>query len=214
MEAIEQEIVEVETFLGSATFDGVKTALQNHLSKLRRQIQQLQAAKVAQEQAAVAATQPTPSTSSKSSKHAAGLTFVPVESYSWDQGSFNSSTVTIYVELDGVGDVKDNVQVSFTKSSFDLTVVGLGGKNYRLVKENLEKDIVADQSTYVVKKNKVVLKLQKLKGEYSYDHWTQLTAKKKREETESSKKDPMGGKSLFLPYILILFFDFHCVYSS
>jgi len=44
-----------------------------------------------------------------------------------------------------------------------------------------------------VKKDKIVLKLQKIKGEYSYDSWTSLTAKKKREETEASKKDPMGG---------------------
>lgn len=43
-----------------------------------------------------------------------------------------------------------------------------------------------------MKKDKIVLKLQKVKGEYSYEHWSSLTAKKKREEAES-KKDPMGG---------------------
>ena len=36
-----------------------------------------------------------------------------------------------------------------------------------------------------MKKDKIVLKLQKVKGEYSYEHWSSLTAKKKREEAGS-----------------------------
>lgn len=31
-----------------------------------------------------------------------------------------------------------------------------------------------------------------VKGEFSYDHWTNLTAKRKRDTTAASK-DPMGG---------------------
>jgi hypothetical protein len=44
-----------------------------------------------------------------------------------------------------------------------------------------------------VKRDKIVLKLQKKKGEYSYENWSSLTAKKAREESEASKKDPAGG---------------------
>lgn len=71
-----------------------------------------------------------------------GLLYIPIENYAWDQGEYNSPTVSIFVELEGVGSVKESVSVSFSKTGFDLTVVGLNGKNYRLVKDNLEKDIV------------------------------------------------------------------------
>lgn len=89
---------------------------------------------------------------------------------------------------------KDRVSVTFGKHSFDLKVLDLHGKNYRLVNNNLEKNIIPEQSSFAVKKNKVVLKLQKVKGEYSYEHWTALTAKKKREETtEVKEKDPSAS---------------------
>jgi len=51
---------------------------------------------------------------------------------------------------------------SYTSDSFDLTVTGLAGKNYRLVKENLEHDIVPAECTVVVKKDKVTIKLKKV----------------------------------------------------
>ena len=69
----------------------------------------------------------------------------------------------------------------------------LNGKNYRLWKDNLDKDIVPEKSTYNVKKNKVIVKLRKVKGEYSFDHWTSLTAKKPRTAKKDTKEDPMGG---------------------
>jgi len=66
----------------------------------------------------------------------------------------------------------------------------------RLLKDNLDKDIIPDKSRVVVKKNKIVLKLAKVKGEYSYEHWNNLTAKKSREEKKDTKKDPMGGTDM------------------
>lgn len=39
----------------------------------------------------------------------------------------------------------------------------LGGKSYRLVQNNLDKDIVPDKSSFLVKKDKVVIKLQKVR---------------------------------------------------
>lgn len=197
---LRDEIAEAERLLEAATFPGIKSALQSHVAKLRKQIQ------LAEQAAAnAAATFPTemphmdiPETemstkSTKSSKSGRGIVYTPIESFAWEQGGYNSASVTVYVDLDEVGTVKDKVEVNFGKTSFDLRVMDLHGKNYRLVKDNLEKDIIPEESSFVVKKNKVVVKLQKVKGEYSYDHWTALTAKKKREDTESSKKDPMGG---------------------
>jgi len=51
-----------------------------------------------------------------------GSLYIPIQSFAWDQGDYNSPTVTIYVELPGVGGVRDNVKCNFTASSFDLTV--------------------------------------------------------------------------------------------
>ena len=59
----------------------------------------------------------------------------------------------MYVELEGVGSVKDNVTVNFTKMAFDLQILGLNGKNYRLLKDNLDKDIDPAKSKIIVKKN-------------------------------------------------------------
>ena len=107
-----------------------------------------------------------------------------------DQGGYNSETISVFVDLEGVGAVKQNCDIKFTKTSFDFQVIGLGGKNYRLLKDNLEKDIVPEASKIIVKKDKIVIKLQKVKGEYSFEHWNNLTAKKPREADDGKKKDP------------------------
>ena len=44
-----------------------------------------------------------------------------------------------------------------------------------------------------MKKNKIILKLQKIKGEYSFEHWTNLTAKKPRDKVNNDKKDPSAS---------------------
>ena len=187
------EIVEVENLLAVASFPGVKAVLQLHLTKLKKAEDDRIARETIKEQ---------PTVNTVSTEEAKPVvvptanlkgSFIPIENFAWDQSE--QGTVSVFIDLDGVGTVKDKVVANFTNSTFDVTVTDLNGKNYRLVKDNLEKDIVADKCKCVVKNNKIVLKLQKKKGEYSFDHWTSLTAKKKRgEETgASAKKDPMGG---------------------
>lgn len=200
-ETLRLEIAEANELLQTATFDGIKAILQGHIARLQRQIHH---AENPEGTRSIPATAPSSlaATPTSSAKYAAstttsgkprGLAYTSIESFAWDQGPYNTPIVSVFVDLEDVGTVKDNVRVTFTKSGFDLTVEGLNGKNYRLFKDNLEKDIAPSESTFVVKKNKVVVKLQKVKGEYSYDHWTNLTSKKKREEVEEKKKDPMGG---------------------
>mmetsp|Transcript_23598 Transcript_23598/g.47749 ORF Transcript_23598/g.47749 Transcript_23598/m.47749 type:complete len:308 (-) Transcript_23598:190-1113(-) len=117
--------------------------------------------------------------------------------YYFDPGQYNSPTVSIYVPLEGIGQHdKSKITCQFTPSSFDLVVSDFEGKSYRLVNDNLEKDIEPSKSKYVVKPNKIIIKLGKVKGEYSYDHWTQLTAKKaKRKDAvgKREKDDPAAG---------------------
>ena len=68
--------------------------------------------------------------------------------------------------------------------------------------------MIPSDCKYVVKKDKVVVKLTKRKGEYSYEtvipgeirwygltrwQWTNLTSKKSKEAADLSKKDPTAG---------------------
>merc|ERR1712196_665790 len=69
----------------------------------------------------------------------------------------------------------------------------LNGKNYRLLKSPLEHDILPDKSRFIVKKNKVLIKMEKKKGDYSYEQWQNLVSKKSKEEQRKRKEDPMGG---------------------
>ena len=75
-----------------------------------------------------------------------GAKFISIDTFAWDQvlnrspcdrscdcsvghstclrcqGGYNSPTVTVYVNLPGVGTVKDSVHCHFDRNSFDLTV--------------------------------------------------------------------------------------------
>jgi len=115
--------------------------------------------------------------------------YTSIDSFAFDAGGYNSSFVTLYISLSGVGslDKKTQIKCDFTKVSFDLVVHGLNGKSYRLFKNNLEKEIDPEKSKYSVKADRIVIKLAKVKGEYgSFDMWNQLSSKNKK---NSSKKE-------------------------
>ena len=116
----------------------------------------------------------------------------------FDCGQYNSPLVTIYIPLTNIGSHdKSKISCNFTPTSFDLIVSDFEGKSYRLLNDNLEKDIDVTKSKYIVKPNKIIIKLGKIKSEYgSYDHWTELTSKKKKKKDASGKgvkDDPAAG---------------------
>jgi calcyclin binding protein len=189
------EIAELDTLIGMSSYPGIISALNAYKASIQKQ--NLPAAAPVAQSAPIfpKAPEAIPATnvSSAISSLKKGPTYLPIENFAWDQGEYNSPTVTVYVELDGVGAVKDSVQCDFTASSFDLKIYDLNNANYRLIKDNLDKDIIPEKSKFIVKRDKVILKLAKVKGEYSYDHWTALTSKKSKEAKEAKKKDPMGG---------------------
>ncbi len=118
------------------------------------------------------------------------IKYVSIDRFAFDAGGYDAPFVTLYIPLPSVGSISvDNVQCNFTKDSFDLIVRDLQGKSYRLLKDNLEKDIDPSKSKHIIKSDKVVLKLHKVKtSEYGgYDYWTKLTDAKDRKS--SSKKD-------------------------
>mmetsp|Transcript_17165 Transcript_17165/g.28177 ORF Transcript_17165/g.28177 Transcript_17165/m.28177 type:complete len:305 (+) Transcript_17165:97-1011(+) len=113
----------------------------------------------------------------------------------FDCGPYNSPLVTIYTPLPDIGTHdKSKISCHFTSTSFDLIVTDFSNKSYRLLNDNLEKEIDVTKSKYVIKPHKIIIKLGKVKGEYgSYDHWTELTSKKKKTKDTKSKDDPTAG---------------------
>ena len=81
-----------------------------------------------------------------------------ISSFGWDQDPFGPQAqpafVYVYITsgVDGVGEAKERVTCDFTPTSFDLKVLGLKGKNLRLLKNGLEKEIVPEESKVIVKK--------------------------------------------------------------
>lgn len=111
--------------------------------------------------------------------------YVNIDRFAFDAGGYDSKFVSLYINLDGVGSLdKDLISCDFTAGSFDLVVKNYqGNKNMRLFKDNLDKDIDPEKSKFIVKKDKIVLKLHKVKGEFgSFDYWTDLTSKKGSKE--------------------------------
>lgn len=126
--------------------------------------------------------------------------YIPISSFSWDQAGIDKPLVTIYVDILNVGTIpienrEQQISCDFTVDSFDLRVEDLNGKNYRLVQDNLDKDIEPSKCKYVVKANKIVIKLHKAVDTtmgsglgQKYENWTVLACKKTKEQKIAAKK--------------------------
>jgi calcyclin binding protein len=128
--------------------------------------------------------------------------YTPIDRFAFDAGGYNAPFVTLYIDLPGVGRLAprdEKISCHFTKDSLDLIVRDHSdGKSYRLFKDSLEKDIDPDKSKIVVKADKIIVKLAKVKqaGDYGgYDYWTKLTDTKKKSKPggASSSSDPQAS---------------------
>ena len=212
----------LEALLGHVSRDTAKLHLTNLISKLQKEASALRRveaskAKAATEQKVSSSTASVDETTAKTSVPntveevntadvvvnnkppvlAASNKFVPIDSFAFDAGGYNSPFVTLYVSLPGVGSLdRANITCDFTKESFDLIVRDYqGSKTMRLMRDNLEKDIDAEKSKIIVKADKIIVKLSKVKGEYgSYDHWQDLIDKKgKKKKGIDTAKDPSAS---------------------
>lgn len=117
------------------------------------------------------------------------IKYVPIDKFAFDAGGYNAPFVTLYIDLVDVGTIsRDHITCKFTKSSFDLIVNELHTKSYRLYKDCLEKDINPELCKYIIKANKIIIKLAKVKTSVGYDYWTKLTDPKKGTSSSSSSK--------------------------
>lgn len=89
----------------------------------------------------------------------AAVAYTPLESYGFSsEGDF---VEVLVLDLPGVGALpKESVTATFTTTSFDLKIHGLGGRNFRLRVPALEKEIKPEESRVVVGKSRVTLKLK------------------------------------------------------
>lgn len=117
-----------------------------------------------------------------------------IAEYAWDQ---NDSFVKVIIGkkyMLGVGQIdKENVKCEFEEEGFILSVTNLNGKNYKLTMKNLSKDYVQDKSKIWIGKNKVIVKLRKVKEKYGPDRWYDLTSKTKFKPNKNTDKDPTAG---------------------
>lgn len=121
--------------------------------------------------------------------------YVSIDRFAFDAGGYNAAFVSLYVDLPAVGSIpRENVECNFTKGSFDLIVKDLRGKSYRLFKDMLEKDIDPGKSKIVIKADKIIVKLAKVKqSDYGgFDYWSKLTDTKKTQDKEDPSKSIMG----------------------
>jgi len=118
-----------------------------------------------------------------------------ITSFAWDQDDYGKDPANVYVHLlsgfEGIGEAKESVQCDFGKRSFDLRVLGYKGKNWRLRKDDLDKEIDPAGSRVKVGKNKITVVLRKVKGQYGADHWMDLVAK--RTTGGATQDDPSAG---------------------
>lgn len=203
---------EIETLLVHVQRPSVKAHLQSLITKIRKDGQALQRVEASRQmveedpeskartsssttKATTVVPAPAPiSVPSSMVTSSSSLKYKTIDRFSFDAGSYNSSHVTIYISLPGIGQhPKDQIHCQFTKESFDLTIDGFNGTNYRLLKDNLDKDIDPKTSKIVVKADKIMIKLGKVKNEYGYDSWTDLTSKKSKESKKQMEKDPQAS---------------------
>ncbi len=124
------------------------------------------------------------------------MKYKSIDKFSFDAGSYNSPTVTIYVLMNGIGSIPDKSQIkcAFTSTSFDLTIHDFNGVSYRLLKDSLANEIDPEKSKFIVKPNKILIKLAKRKTDYgTYDSWNELSSNKSKKSAQKSKQDPTAG---------------------
>eukprot|EP01062_Namystynia_karyoxenos_P018026 TRINITY_DN16678_c0_g1_i1.p1 TRINITY_DN16678_c0_g1~~TRINITY_DN16678_c0_g1_i1.p1 ORF type:complete len:299 (+),score=108.77 TRINITY_DN16678_c0_g1_i1:224-1120(+) len=135
------------------------------------------------------AREPTPNdraAEQKKADDAAGILWKPTSDYAWDQ---SDKFVKIYVDLPGVGSA-ERVYCHFQPQAFDFRAVGVAGKHYRCAVHQLCESINIRESTVLVKPNKFVIKLVKLR---KCTEWSGVDDVEKRKKLQHKKLADSGA---------------------
>ncbi|ETV81681.1 hypothetical protein H257_05294 [Aphanomyces astaci] len=184
------DIEELKTIVASVTSERLQKDLRHLLATKEAalvQAQQTQPRPVAAPKPAVV----TPAASAPVSND--NIVYTEISTFAWDDEGYGKPKVTVYITsgIDGVGSLpSDHITCDFTTRSFDLKIKDLNGKNYRLVRYNLDKDIVPNKSKFVAKKNRVTITLVKADDKNT---WMNLTAKSAAPTAKPNSADPSAG---------------------
>ncbi|EQC40112.1 hypothetical protein SDRG_02765 [Saprolegnia diclina VS20] len=147
-----------------------------------------------QAQAPVATPAPTPTVYAPP-RIAETEVYTEVSTFGWEDEGYGKPKVMVYITsgIDGVGELPaSQVTCDFTKHSFDLKIKQLRGKNYRLVRYHLDKEIDPKKSKFLFKKNRVTITLWKADEKNT---WSNLTAKNPgaASAAKANPSDPSAG---------------------
>eukprot|EP00741_Cyanophora_paradoxa_P017234 tig00020961_g16646.t1 len=179
-----EDVAELQALLSQAKRPRVRALLQRELEALQSSSYAPTGTAAAAAPAATpapAGAQPTPAPPVRQ------VLYTPISSYAFDQ---SDTHVKIYISLDGVGDLpKEQIEAKFTKDSLDLVVSGLKGKNHRLYVPKLDKEIVAEESSFRVSasSHRVTLSLRKAG---KWDHWSSVAEDPRFKVPKGADKDP------------------------
>ncbi|KAG7386113.1 hypothetical protein PHYPSEUDO_000620 [Phytophthora pseudosyringae] len=188
MDTLAAEVTELQTLLAQTTTAGNRRDLEQ---LLQRKQKALEAAVPQQEEPVEVVDAPKPAAARPVASDP--TRFAEISRFGWEDDGYGKEKVAVYVMsgIDGVGNLpKENVTCSFTKTSFDLKIIGLDGKNYRLFKQHLEKEIDPAKSSFRVKKNRVTISLRKADKDNA---WMNLTAKNPLNASKPDTSDPAAG---------------------
>jgi hypothetical protein len=101
----------------------------------------------------------------------------PIQNYYFYEG--NNDMVLVVLKLSNVEKVeKKDLEVDFTKRSIRVVVNNLDGKNFIFGVPKLHHKIIPEESTFLLKKDKFILKLKKAKKEpFTYLHAQKMIGK-------------------------------------
>jgi len=204
---------EIEKIVSQLTRPTAKMHIESLVKKIRKEASQLKALEATSLDASVLASAnavlaaapvepPKPVAMSTGAVVVPSVTYTTIDRFAFDAGTSQDKFVTLYVPIPEVGSIEnkaEQIKCDFGTDSFDVTVMDLKGKNYRLKRDRLEHDIVPEKSKHIVKKDKIVVKLHKKSGGLEsgglgggFDMWTKLTDPKWKDKKKKST-DPTAG---------------------
>ncbi|KAE8893763.1 hypothetical protein PF005_g7613 [Phytophthora fragariae] len=187
---IAAEVAELQKLLAQTKTPGNRHDLEQLLARKQKA---LEAAEPQQEEPMQVDETLKPVKVEAASKPSDVATFSEISRFGWEDDGYGKPKVAVYIMsgVDGVGNLpKENVTCHFTKTSFDLKIIGLENKNYRLFKQHLEKEIDPAKSSFRVKKNRVTISLHKADKDNT---WMNLTAKNPLKSSKPDTSDPAAG---------------------
>eukprot|EP00392_Amoebophrya_sp_AT5.2_P005825 g5835.t1 len=116
------------------------------------------------------------------------LKWTDITMYEIKEGTgYNDPKVVVDLRLKGVEKVPaENISTEFTRMSMDVKIKDLDGVNYRFRRTALQHDIVASSSSHSVKKNHVLVSMQKVEGKMGYETWNDIGGRKKSEDAKQA----------------------------